>query len=127
MCAEPAADVAEALAASLSASASASRSESEQVKAELERQLATSIGALIKRSQGLQFFRDGVFALCQGAMNGFGDEKAIQHEFGELRKTAERLIMKEIQTPGWHKPVSITINAPVAPAGRQRRLKCFRR
>ena len=112
VCAEPAPDVAEALAASLSASASASRSENEKVEAALERQLATSIGALVKRSQGLQFFRDGVFALCQGSMNGINNPKVIAEEFEALRLNAVKLIEKEIMTEAWNTPVQVTIAAP---------------
>lgn len=69
-CAEPSPDALESIASIFTASASATLG-SDSASAALGNALITSADKLFSRSQGVQFFRDGVFALCQAAMNGW--------------------------------------------------------
>jgi hypothetical protein len=115
VCAEPSPDTVEALAASLKASAKSNRASGNVTEAGFERTLATSAGLLLRRSQGLQFYRDAIFALCQGAMNGITDKERIAELFAEISVRSADLIKAEINSPGWAKPPTVTvINAPVA-------------
>lgn len=116
-CAEPSPDAAEALVATFKAalegSATTASSAEGQVKGELARSIATSIGALTKRSQGLQFFRDGVFALCQSRMNGFiEDEDEFKEQYYRLRDISADLIRLEISGPNWNAQPNVTVTAP---------------
>ncbi len=114
VCAEPSPDTVEALAASLSASGSSKRANGNVTEAEIKRTLATSAGLLLRRSQGLQFYRDAVFALCQGAMNGIRDEDAIAKQFKELTELSANLIRAEITSAAWAtQPTIQVVNAPV--------------
>lgn len=69
--------------------------------------LSTKVKPTFKRSQGLQFYRDGAFQLCQAYLNGLITEKTFAHGFhpcphcyitqlNELRDIAERIILHEI-------------------------------
>lgn len=111
-CAEPSPDAVEALAASITAKIEASSTTDRRAKAELAQEVSTSVGAVLKRSQGLQFFRDGIFALCQGSMNGLRNSEAIERQFDALRSDAVKLIMAEINTPGWGSAPTIKLEAP---------------
>ncbi len=109
VCAEPSPDAVQALAASISAKIENNATANQNAKAELARDISTSVGVVLKRSQGLQFFRDGIFALCQGSMNGLRDPEAIAHQFEQLRKTSAELIMAEIKTSNWNTPPTIVV------------------
>ena len=69
--------------------------------------LSTKVKPTFKRSQGLQFYRDGAFQLCQAYLNGLITEKTLAHGFhpcphcfitqlNELRDIAERIILHEV-------------------------------
>ena len=75
----------------------------------------TSVAALTRRTQGLQFYRDGVFAYCQARMNGFmsQDEYRVAMQF--LRQDAVKLIEAEINTENWGKLPTATVEAPSPP------------
>ena len=96
-CAEPSPDAAEALVATFKAAVDGNVTTANSVqgalKAELARSLATSIAALTKRSQGLQFFRDGVFALCQSRMNGFIDMSCCHCLIGRATLRLEMIFL----------------------------------
>jgi len=115
-CAEPSPDTAEALAstfsAALDASASVQGKGQASLKAELAKSLLTSVAALTKRSQGLQFFRDGMFALCQSRMNNFIDNKGYLEQLILLRTVSQTMIMKELEHPNWNSLPPIKIEAP---------------
>jgi len=80
-----------------------------ELKTELARSLVTSAGALTKRSQGLQVFRDGVFALCQARMNGFLTDPEFVEQTWRLRQETIKLIEIEIRHPNWNATPEITI------------------
>lgn len=69
--------------------------------------LSTKVKPTFKRSQGLQFYRDGAFQLCQAYLNGLITEKTLAHglhpcphcfitQLNELRDIAERIILHEV-------------------------------
>lgn len=116
VCAEPSPDALEALSASVAARIEAARGQDLQAKAELTRDITTSVGSVLKRSQGLQLFRDGVFALCQGSMNGLRTPELIAKEFRNLTNQSAELIMMEIKSDGWNATPVIKVSATPAPA-----------
>jgi len=145
VCAEPSPDAISSIAASFGAQAEGSNTDAagnkQSISAAFARGVATSAGALARRSQGVQFFRDGVFALCQGAMNGIAtpppevlavmtrEEKLIAAKegrehiaqlFGELIVNASKLISEEVGNDEWHKSYSLQkIDAPELPKAPQ--------
>lgn len=117
-CAEPSPDTAESIAATFKASLEASGKATDKgegkVNAEIAKALLTSVAALTKRSQGLQLYRDGVYALCQSRMNDFVSADEYIIALRVLRETAAKLISEELKTESWSKPIQITIGAPAA-------------
>lgn len=57
----------------------------------------TTIAPLLYRSQGLQFFRDGMYALCQDLMNGVVDKAQYSARRRELVNTAKEIMLAEIE------------------------------
>ena len=83
--------------------------------------VTSSDAALTQRSQGLQFYRDGLFSLCQARLNGFfGEGPAADQEYIKqywaLRNQAMELAKVEIQGTHWAAPPSLTVTAPAAVA-----------
>lgn len=80
---------------------------------ETAKEIATSVQSLFHRSQGLQFYRDGMYNLCQGYLNKVinGDEFAKRAD--DLSKKSYALIKLELEltkgiiggTPEARKPV----------------------
>ncbi len=75
--------------------------------AKLIKALSTKVKPAFKRSQGLQFYRDGAFQLCQAYMNELITEKTLAHGFhpcphcfitqlNELRDIAKTIILHEV-------------------------------
>jgi len=99
-CAEPPPDVAESLVSSLTllAQGSASDKTTGQVEARLEaaKSLATSVRTLFRRSQGSQYFRDGLFHLCQAYLNHAIDGAQYIELYKELSTKSKALIEKEL-------------------------------
>ncbi len=142
VCAEPSPDAISSVAASFGAQAKAGITDAagntQEASAAFARGVATAAGALSRRSQGVQFFRDGVFALCQGAMNGIAtpppdiwalmtkEEKIKAAEAGRekldllfklLVAKSSELIAKEVDKDEWHKSYKLqAIPAPGTPA-----------
>ena len=69
--------------------------------------LSTKVKPTFKRSQGLQFYRDGAFQLCQAYLNGlitggysYHDFHSCPHcfieELNALRDTAANIILHEV-------------------------------
>ena len=121
-CAEPSPDAAESIASTFRAALEAEASAKSEgvdaagkLKAEFARNLLTSVAAHTRRTQGLQFYRDGVFAYCQARMNGFmnHDEYRVAMQF--LRQEAVKLIDAEIKTDNWGKLPTVTVEAPNLP------------
>jgi hypothetical protein len=99
VCAEPSPDVAESLVSSLKAVAQASVNKGDaEAKAGLEisKSLATAISSVFSRSQGVQFFRDNMYALCQAHLNGVitADQFNAKHE--KITEYSFKLIEKEL-------------------------------
>ncbi len=115
VCAEPSPDAIEALTASVEASLAGTSRANDQVTLNQAKELSTAVGSLVKRSQGLQFFRDGIFALCQGSMNGLRHGASITEQYASLQKDAKELILAELRTSGWNSQPNITIQVPATP------------
>ncbi len=110
LCVEAPADAA----AQFSQSVAGSLSTGTELSAEATASLAVAIKQLFKRSQGVQFFRDGSFTLCNLYLNDVITEpekylKAIL----QLQEDAKELIMKEI--PHLEKITIDPIGVPTAP------------
>jgi hypothetical protein len=92
LCAEAPADAgaqfAQAFAGSLSAKT--------ELSVEARAGLSVAMKQLFKRSQGIQFYRDGSFALCNLYLNGGVTEAQYLKELQDLRKDAKELINSEI-------------------------------
>jgi hypothetical protein len=99
-CAEAAPDVAESLNSSIRIAAEyASKAASgpeRTASAEFARNLSTSLSTLFSRTQGVQLFRDGSYALCQARFNGAMPDAAFQVRFDALLNHAVDLIKLEI-------------------------------
>ncbi len=101
ICAEPSPDVsdniASSLAAAITAKASASGNNSgQELSANISKELITNAQYLLKRSQGLQLYRDGMYNLCQARMNGIIDNNTYKKKASELLNIAIDLIKIEI-------------------------------
>jgi hypothetical protein len=99
VCAEPSPDVAESLVSSLKAVAQASVNKGDaETKAGLEisKSLATAISSVFTRSQGVQFFRDNMYALCQAHLNGVVNPKQFNEMYLQITKYSYELIAKEL-------------------------------
>ena len=82
--------------------------------AEINRELSTDVAMQFKRSQGLQFYRDGAFQLCQAYINGLlgnEDHENFLLELNSLRETAANIILHEV-THGFYRTESPKPNAP---------------
>jgi hypothetical protein len=94
-CAEPPPDAAGQFAAILAAEAKGPAGDKE-ISAELQASVALSMKQLFQRTQGVQFYRDGQFSLCNLYLNGAISEEEYVHEVSSLRESAARLIELEI-------------------------------
>jgi len=99
-CAEPSPDAADNLLSHITASLKASADSGEGPKAELLANAARSIMSdaqfLIERTQGLQLFRDGSFALCTMHANGAITSQKYLEKMENLTKTSASLIAQEL-------------------------------
>lgn len=99
-CSEPSPDVAEAINSSIRAAVDASAKYGNgadiKVSGEIARQLATSINSIFTRTQGIQLFRDGSFALCQARMNGDIKDHEFAKRYDFLLDRAVELIKAEL-------------------------------
>lgn len=113
LCAEAPADAGAQFGSTFAAALSAPAGSAPPVSLEAKAGLAVAMKQLFKRSQGVQLYRDGSFALCNLYLNGSIDAKQYFAELQELRKTAASLIEKEI--PYLEKITIDPIAVPVAP------------
>ena len=99
-CAEAAPDVAESVNSSIRAaaeySAKSGAGADKTASMELARQLSTSLTTLFTRTQGVQLFRDGAYALCQARMNGDIKGEQFQTHFSALLDKAVALVRDEL-------------------------------
>lgn len=66
-------------------------------KIDFNKLLQTTIQALVKRSQGLQLYRDGMYNYCQAYLNGaFQNESEYKNKLDELLWRAYQLIWMEL-------------------------------
>lgn len=75
--------------------------------------LAVAMKQLFKRSQGVQLYRDGSFALCNLYLNGGITDAQYLTELQDLRKSSVELIKQEI--PFLEKITIDPIQVPTAP------------
>ena len=95
ICAEPPPDAAGQFAATFAAALSGPMKE-KTISANTQATLALSMKQLFQRSQGVQFYRDAIFALCNIYINNAISPKQYIEELRALRTTAEALIKAEI-------------------------------
>lgn len=100
VCAEPSPDVAESLVTSIKALAEASAkkggTDEAKISAEFTRSLTTAISSVFTRSQGIQFFRDSSYALCQAHINGTLGPESYRESLDKITQLAHELIRLEI-------------------------------
>lgn len=98
VCAEPSPDVSDNLASSLAIAASGSGplTSNKEITTSISNSLTTSAQHLFKRTQGMQFYRDGMYNLCQARMSGIIDNVGYLTAASELQKNAIEMIKMEI-------------------------------
>lgn len=111
-CPEPPPDVAQSIFNSISASIQAEAvdgsNKSAKISAEQMSELAEKIAPLIRRTQGLQFYRDGMYYICVAYLNSrylSGEQHSgmaltkseLMAEMGALRQQAYKLMLTEVQ------------------------------
>lgn len=116
LCAEASPDAGAQFAQTFAGDLSTPTGSTQPLSVEAKAGLAVAMKQLFKRSQGVQLFRDGSFALCNSYLNGAVSEEQYLTELRELRITAANLIEKEI--PSLEKITIDPIAVPVAPAPR---------
>ena len=99
-CAEPPPDVAEnltkELAVVMEAQAKAPQSGiGGSGKLDLKDNLTTKIQELVKRTQGVDIYRTGMYALCQHFLNGGLEPSELKHSSDQLLIAATELILAE--------------------------------
>jgi hypothetical protein len=114
LCAEAPADAGAQFGATFAAALTTPTGGTTPLTAEARAGLAVAMKQLFKRSQGVQFYRDGAFALCNMYLNGAVSDAQYLSELQELRKAAALLIEKEI--PLLEKTTIDPIVTPVVPA-----------
>jgi len=112
LCAEAPPDAASQFASSFAASLSASPA-NRPLSAEAQTSLAVAMKQLFKRSQGVQFYRDGAFFLCNMYLNGAISSQQYLSELQALRVATTTLILEEI--PVLEKITVDAIAVPTAP------------
>ncbi len=64
--------------------------------------LTTAVQSAFRRTQGLQFYRDGAYQWCQAYLNGFVEKDKFLERLKRLEEKAALLIAKEIEQPGFY-------------------------
>lgn len=100
-CPEPPPDVAQSIAAAVTGSltgkiAAPAGQTGGEVGVDFGKSIATEISALLKRSQGLQFYRDQAFYTCVAFLNGAIDYDIYKAKLSENAAAATQLIALEI-------------------------------
>ncbi len=99
-CAEPSPDAADNLASTLSIVLKAQIEKADvsgSAGAEFDKTLATTVEKLGVRSQGVQFFRDGMYSLCQSFLNQAITAQEFNSTYIELMKVSANLIEVELK------------------------------
>ncbi len=131
-CAEPPPDAAENIANKLTLAVEATVRTPQAEgsgRLELAKQLVTSIQSLFHRSQGLQFYRDGMYSLCQSYLNGVISPADFVMRADKLLERSAELIGKELDLtkglvggPPPAPPAILQIDDSGLPSGRSRLL-----
>jgi hypothetical protein len=104
-CAEPSPDIAEDIIASLTGKGDLSGGAETtgeiaklqaQAKLELARNFQSVGQILFKRTQGAQFWRDGLFNLCQSYINGSIGKEQFEKKYYQLLEKSVELIKLEV-------------------------------
>lgn len=100
-CAEPPPDVSpellEQIKAMVDADAKLGQEQPGKGKAEGPKTYLEIAQRLVRRTQGVQWFRDGLYSLCQLYVNDAIKEADVKHAFEELVKTSSELIKIELK------------------------------
>jgi hypothetical protein len=96
VCAEPSPDAAENLSYNLSAALSAKKTGAVEANASVSDALQSAAQSLFTRTQGVQYYRDGMFSLCLAYMNGAVSAADYPRLSQELRDKSFDLISQEI-------------------------------
>ena len=101
-CAEPPPDVAENLTKELAVVMEAQAKEPQSGiggsgKLDLKDNLTTKIQELVKRTQGVDIYRTGMYALCQHFLNKGLEPSELKESSDQLLETAKELILKELE------------------------------
>lgn len=102
-CPEPPPDVAQSIAAAVSGSLSGkivapTGQTGGEIATGFSKEIATEVAALLKRSQGLQFYRDQAFYTCVAYLNGVIDADVYRDRLSANSSSAAQLIALEIFT-----------------------------
>lgn len=135
-CAEPPPDAAENIANKLALAVEATVKTPEAEgsgRLEFAKQLVTSIQSLFHRSQGLQFYRDGMYGLCQSYLNGVLSQPDFVTRADKLLEKSSELILKELDLtkgiiggPPPAPPAILQLDDTGFPSGRLRLLQSDR-
>lgn len=85
------------------------------MKAELAKSLATNFQSFIKRSQGLQLYRDAMYNLCQNYLNNSIKQEDIKAMSEEILNKTLSLIDQELKLTNGNINPPPQQSAPVAP------------
>lgn len=115
-CAEPPPDAGQNVASALTTLLNVSSDKLDtNLKAELAKSLASNFQAFVKRSQGLQLYRDAMYNLCQSSLNQALDKAEVKSISAEYFQKAVDLIKHELTlTKGIINPTPQQ-SAPIAP------------
>ncbi len=94
-CSEPAPDVSDSVSAALAAALTATQGKVEAT-ASVSMAFAQYAKPLFYRSQGVQLYRDGTYALCNAYLNGAISQQVYSESHKALLEAAQRLIHGEL-------------------------------
>lgn len=111
VCAEPSPEAAQALNSfsRFSGTLKDKATMTQETALKIARDLSTAVSVSFKRTQGLQFYRDGAYQLCQAYMNGFityGGKpctKCFLKKLSKLQEDAKELIETEIEKENFYR------------------------
>ena len=116
-CAEPPPDAGQNITNALAAMLDVSAEKIDAtIKAELAKSFASNFQAFVKRSQGLQLFRDAMYNLCQNYLNRGVVQADVQRISDEILKASVKLIEHELTLTNGNINEPRQQPAPVAPA-----------
>jgi hypothetical protein len=119
-CSEPTPDVSDNVSAALTAALSATDGRV-QAAGQISTVFAQYAKQLFYRSQGIQLYRDGIFALCNAFLNGAIDKDAYEKQHAELLAAATKLIemelplVKDIKSDGGGTPTPPNVSESAKP------------